>query len=322
MRDISLLTTAATALLLLGTAGAHQSKFELFKMHHAGKREFVQQDFELNKEPVIGIVSQTLEHEMKNDTRFDEYNSYIMQAYVEWVEASGARVVPLINGDDIEETKKKLKKMSGVLFPGGDGSYHDYGKVIFDYVKEINDNGTYMPIWGTCAGQHELLAYVSDAGWDVLDIYDMDSASLTLDFPYGDPTSFPMFAGLGPKANLFKEYNVTYNSHHWSLHPDKFKTDKGLGQWFKPTSLSYMPAPDSRPFVASMETTGANAHYPFYGTQYHPEKAAYIYNEGQAVNHKWVSILLNQHFSEFFMQEARRNPQTYGNYSMTQKDII
>ncbi len=50
----------------------------------------------------------------------------------------------------------------------------------------------------------------------------MDSASLTLDFPYNDPTAIPMFAELGPQARLFETYNVTYNSHHWSLDPTKF----------------------------------------------------------------------------------------------------
>ena len=34
-----------------------------------------------NEQPVIGIVSQTLESEMKNDTRFSGYKSYIMTAY-------------------------------------------------------------------------------------------------------------------------------------------------------------------------------------------------------------------------------------------------
>jgi hypothetical protein len=46
--------------------------------------------------PVIGIVTQTLEAEMKNDTRFADYKYYIMQSYVDWVQAVGARVVPLI----------------------------------------------------------------------------------------------------------------------------------------------------------------------------------------------------------------------------------
>ena len=89
---------------------------------------------------------------MVNDTRFAGYRSYIMQSYVDWVEASGARVVPLIKDEPEDVTRAKLSKLSGVLFPGGEGDYHDYGKLIFDTVIEINDKGTYMPIWGTCAG--------------------------------------------------------------------------------------------------------------------------------------------------------------------------
>jgi hypothetical protein len=109
-----------------------------------------------------------------------------------------------------------------------------------------------MPIWGTCAGFHELVSYVADAGWAVHDVYNMDSASLTLDFAFQDPTDIPIYANLGPKANLFTTYNMTYNSHHWSLNPTKFSSDQGLGAFFEPTALSYMPAPDNRPFVASV----------------------------------------------------------------------
>ena len=47
---------------------------------------------------------------------------------------------------------EKLNKLNGVLMPGGDGDYHDFGKLIFDKVIELNDQGTYYPIWGTCAG--------------------------------------------------------------------------------------------------------------------------------------------------------------------------
>ena len=140
---------------------------------------------------------------------------------------------------------------------------------MFNIIKEMNDKGTYMPIWGTCAGMHELSSYVADEGWAVHDVYDMDSASLTLDFPYKDPTDIKIYSDLGPKANFFKRYNMTYNSHHWSLNPNKFENktgDKGLMKWFTPTALSYMPAPDNRPFVASYETTGNNSKYPFYGT--------------------------------------------------------
>ena len=83
-----------------------------------------------------------------------------------------------------------------------------------------------------------------------------------------------------------------------------------------------MPAPDNRPFVASYETTGDMAKYPFYGTQFHPEKAARIFNEQQAVDHSALSIELNNHFAQFFVYECRKNNNSYGNYSQIQKEII
>ena len=171
--------------------------------------------------PVIGIVSQTLESEMKNDTRFDNYNSYIMKSYVTWVEAVGARVIPLIENEPQSITLDKLSKVNAVLFPGGDGDYLEYGRFVFSKVKEINDNGTYLPLWGTCMGYENMVSYVADEGWNVLSVYDLDSASLTLDFAI-DPQSTKLYQWLGNEAYLFNDHNVTYNSHHWSMDPNKF----------------------------------------------------------------------------------------------------
>ena len=256
---------------------------------------------------------------MHNDTRFNDYKYYIMQSYVDWVEAEGARVVPLIQGEPASVTLDKLSKVNGVIFPGGDGDYLDYGRFVFDAVKKLNDEGTYLPLWGTCMGYENMVSYISDDGWNVLSVYDLDSASLALEF-IEDPEDTKLYEWLGPEAYLFEDHNVTYNSHHWSLNPGKFATDKGLATWFKPTSLSWMP--DGRPFVASMETTGEMARYPFYGTQFHPEKAARIFSDQQAVNHSWVSVQLNNHFADFFVKECRKCPQKAGSYSEVQKMII
>ncbi len=84
---------------------------------------------------MIGVISQTLELEMHNDTRFDDYNSYIMKSYVDWIEAQGARVVPLIVDEPRQVTVDKLRRMNGVLFPGGDGNYSSYGRFVFDTIK-------------------------------------------------------------------------------------------------------------------------------------------------------------------------------------------
>lgn len=68
---------------------------------------------------------------MELDSRFEGYTSYLMNSYVHYIESAGARVVPLILGEDEEKTIEKLKKLNGVLFPGGDGSYYDHGLFIY-----------------------------------------------------------------------------------------------------------------------------------------------------------------------------------------------
>lgn len=119
---------------------------------------------------------------MLDDARFSNYKTYIMKSYVDSVEAVGARVVPLIVGESEEETISKLKKLNGVIFPGGDGDYLEYGRFVFKTLKDMNDNGTFYPVWGTCMGYENIVSYVSDDGWNVLDVYDYETGSMALEF--------------------------------------------------------------------------------------------------------------------------------------------
>ena len=87
--------------------------------------------YDINESPVVGILTQTLEDYMKKDSRFENYTSYIMSSYVKYMEAQGARVVPIVWGEDKELTLTKVKHLDGVLFPGGDGDNVDIGRLVF-----------------------------------------------------------------------------------------------------------------------------------------------------------------------------------------------
>jgi gamma-glutamyl hydrolase len=63
----------------------------------------------------------------------------MMAAYVKFMEAAGARVVPLVLGESEEITMDKISKLDGVLFPGGGGDYVDYGGKIIKKIMEYND---------------------------------------------------------------------------------------------------------------------------------------------------------------------------------------
>ena len=92
---------------------------------------------------------------MANDPEFFLYRGYIMDAYVKYLESAGARIVPLVNTDPLGDTLKKMEKLNGVLFPGGNADsddYYPFAKAVFEKAKDINDKGKYFPIWGTCLG--------------------------------------------------------------------------------------------------------------------------------------------------------------------------
>ena len=56
--------------------------------------------YDLNMSPVIGIVTQPISDTLKKDPRFEGKTTYLMQAYVDFMESAGARVVPIIMTDD------------------------------------------------------------------------------------------------------------------------------------------------------------------------------------------------------------------------------
>ena len=120
--------------------------------------------FDVNPNPVIGVVSQPISETLKKDPRFDGKETYIMQAYIEWLESAGARVVPLIMTDEQSVTDDKLSKLNGVLFPGGAGDYLDIGDYIYNFAIKENDAGRFYPIWGTCLGFENLATFASDSG--------------------------------------------------------------------------------------------------------------------------------------------------------------
>jgi gamma-glutamyl hydrolase len=56
-----------------------------------------------------------------------------MAAYVKFLEAAGARVIPILYDEPMASLINKLERVNGILFPGGGGAYMDVAKLIMDY---------------------------------------------------------------------------------------------------------------------------------------------------------------------------------------------
>ncbi len=89
---------------------------------------------------------------MQEDPRFENYTYYVMSSFVKFLEGAGARVVPLVPGTPDQDLYNTLTKLNGVFWPGGDGDYLATARKIWDKVIEMNQNGQYLPLWGTCMG--------------------------------------------------------------------------------------------------------------------------------------------------------------------------
>lgn len=187
-----------------------------------------------------------------------------MASYINALSSAGARTVPLIfDNPNTQEELEKVESLNGVFYCGGDGgdAYLEYGRKIYNKVKEINDKGNHMPAWGTCLGFQYLNVYAAKSGLRVLTegTFDSDDDNYNLHYLV-NASSTRMFGPLGPLAQTLAEKNLTYNHHHSGVTPDKFESDEDLKAMFKPTSVSYDNK--GQVFVASMEAYD----YPFYGT--------------------------------------------------------
>ncbi|KAF8715785.1 hypothetical protein HU200_026734 [Digitaria exilis] len=104
--------------------------------------------------PVIGIVSHPGDGaggRISNGTA----TSYIGASYVKFVEAAGARVIPLVYNEPEERLLEKLSLVNGVLFTGGSekqGVYFETIKKVFQHVLDKNDAGEPFPLFAQCLG--------------------------------------------------------------------------------------------------------------------------------------------------------------------------
>ena len=118
-----------------------------------------------NLRPVIGVVSEPLEHHAEAHSFKTNATSYIAASYVKFLEASGARVVPLRFDSPRDQLAATLSGLNGVLYPGGgaslaaDSPFFQGAQFIWEHAIKANQAGHVFPVWGTCLG-FELIGVV------------------------------------------------------------------------------------------------------------------------------------------------------------------
>lgn len=124
-----------------------------------------------------------------------------------------------------------------------------------------------------------------------------------------DPSTSRLFGPLGDEAQVLADRPITYNHHSYGVIPNRFLTDRGLAEIFTPLAISYDNVGVA--FIAAMESK----QYPFFGVQFHPEKAQFIFYPETKIDHSEDSIYYNRYFGDFFVHQCRQNNNTFSSYS-------
>jgi gamma-glutamyl hydrolase len=254
--------------------------------------------------PIIGILTQPT-----GSSLAPLGSSYIAASYVKWIESAGARVVPIPHNADTDTLDALLSSINGVVFPGGGADIDNTpiwftAQYIVAKVIAMNKAGTVFPLHGTCMG-FELLASVCANNPNVLSEFDAENISLPLDFTSAAQKS-AMFGQAPQRAmDAFTNQPITMNNHMLGLDPATFNTTHGLFDVF--TITSFNRDREGYQFVSTIEAP----KYGLYGTQWHPEKAAFEWNPDEGIVHTADSVFANNYIAQFFVGLARQNSHAF-----------
>ena len=272
-----------------------------------------------NDRPIVGVLSQPLGVEAEGAASGGANNNttrqtYIAASYIKFLEAAGARVVPIHYDASETELTELMGQINGLLFPGGGSDLKNStrlgraGKILYDLAVKANNAGDFFPLWGTCMGfQFMALLTTEDPSILCHGCYDSDGDPLPLAFAEPAASQSRLFADMTPelKHQLATE-NLTENSHDAGIAPPTFKINAKLASFYNVLSTNVDYA--GKPFVSTYEAKS----FPFYATQWHPEKNAFEWGGigklgEKAIPHGAHATAVTQFVANFFVGEARKS---------------
>ncbi|CAI7795513.1 unnamed protein product [Closterium sp. NIES-53] len=266
----------------------------------------------LTYQPLIGVLSQpgiADSGEIARVFNATEENhfanlSYIAASYVKFIEAGGARVVPIIYNEPRRQILKKLRLVNGLVLPGGDankqGRFLRTVRRLLKLAMSFNDNGDYFPIYAECLSFEMLTIILSTGGRKVLEPTNAKRPS-TLQFVGEWAKDRNMFAWMRRRlVDRLEKENLTMENHKYGLTPETFNADEGLSSFFN--ILTTTADEDGKEYISTVEAK----RYPFTALQWHPEKNAYEWGN-PIFPHSSDAVQITHAAGTFFASEARKS---------------
>ena len=246
---------------------------------------------------------------------------------MQWLEASGLRVVPLVYTRPWSQLSLLLPSLSAVLIPGGTVTYWQDSSTlspfaqtvcaVYDYITAVNDDEEvdgYYPLWGTGTGMNmiHLCAWQRTSTVQKFAGSPGKRTQLTVDRPK-DSRLFDTMVG-DRILTLLSTSKVVFLDYTDGVSSNRYKSTKRITKMF----VSFATTVDfnGETVVAVMEAR----KYPYYGTLFHPEKAAYEWGSGAVHTKEGVDV--GKYLGGFFGNEARRNWNEFGSEEALQPLLI
>ncbi|KAK2368106.1 gamma-glutamyl hydrolase [Trifolium repens] len=259
-------------------------------------------DQNLYYQPVIGILSHPGDGASGRHSNATSA-SFIHASYVKFVEAAGARVVPLIYNEPLEMLVKKLELANGVLFTGGsakDGLYYETVRTIFKKVLEKNEARDHFPLYAICLG-FELITMIISEDDNILEEFKAKNQASTLRFVESAHIEGTVFQRFPP--DLLKKLGsdcLVMQNHAYGISPTKFLSNQKLSSFFE--ILTTCNDEEDKVYVSTIRSR----KYPVTGFQWHPEKNPFGWGSSR-IPHTEDAIQTTQYVANFLVSEARKS---------------
>lgn len=287
-----------TLLLVLIAAGADTIRIPA-DIRSISSAAALRHSTELNNRPLIGILTETGSPAPPDHT-------WIAASYVRFVEAAGARAVPLQCDLPAKEMKRKFEKINGVLIPGGGQTlepghpYYDSVELLLSLTIEANDKGDYFPVHATCLGMQAVSLIIARDS-SLLGAYDGDNNPSTVQLVPGGAHS--RFWRWLPKRlrRAIQKQPITMENHSFGVPVTAFGENERLRSFFRVITTS--ADRQGKPFISTMEAK----QYPIIATQWHPEKNSFEWTRKLDIPHSPEAVDVTLAVARHLGNMARRN---------------
>ncbi|EGD76975.1 hypothetical protein PTSG_07318 [Salpingoeca rosetta] len=236
--------------------------------------------------------------------------------YVKWLESSGVRVAVLRYDLDPDVMAEAIRGVNGVLFTGGGESlkpntpYYEAANRIFKQVLDINDQGTFLPLWGTCMG-FQLLTILAANNQSVLEHHAFDSEDISLPLLFSSEAADSRLVQAMPShIHSILQRNVTSNLHHDGVKPETYATNGRLKAFYRLISTSVDRK--GNPFGSTLEAR----NYPITATQWHPERPQFEWRLHEGFSHTMETFEAMQWMGRYFSSLVHQSNQSFANATL------